>query len=179
MAQVGIGANYIQAIIQDEVERFRSGSDRDAKPVINLVMRRTFNPNGNPIWFASLMGLINQISMLTIIPTGAALIGEREQGTIEHLLVMPLTPLDIALAKIWSNSLVILVAVVFAVYIVIRQVLDVPITGSIPLFLTAVVTYLLFATALGVFLGTVTRTMAQFVCWSHSSSWCYRCYLAE
>ncbi|MEZ6077130.1 MAG: ABC transporter permease [Pirellulaceae bacterium] len=89
------------------------------------------------------------------------MIREREHGTIEHLLVMPLTSLDIALAKIWSNSLVILLAATFAVYVVIVRALQVPVAGSIPLFLSGVAVYL-FATALGVFLGTVTRTMPQF-----------------
>jgi ABC-2 type transport system permease protein len=162
MGQAGIGANYIVSIIQDEVQRFKNRSDRDAKQPIHLVIRRAFNPNGNPVWFASLIALTNQVTMLTIILTGAALIREREHGTIEHLLVMPLTALDIALAKVWANSLVILLAVAFAVTVVIRQALQVPIAGSIPLLLSGVVVYLFFVTALGIFLGTVTRSMAQF-----------------
>lgn len=162
MGQAGIGANYIQAIVQSEVSRFQSRNDRSAPLAIELVIRRAFNANGNPVWFASLMGLVNQVTMLTVILTGAALIREREHGTIEHLLVMPLTSLDIALAKIWSNSLVILLAATFAVYVVIVRALQVPVAGSIPLFLSGVAVYLFFATALGVFLGTVTRTMPQF-----------------
>ncbi|QDV24790.1 ABC transporter permease [Aureliella helgolandensis] len=162
MAQAGIGANYIQAIVQREVSRFQTRSDRNTPLAIELVTRRAFNANGNPVWFASLMALVNQVTMLTVILTGAALIREREHGTIEHLLVMPLTSLDIALAKIWSNSLVILLAATFAVYVVIVRALQVPVAGSIPLFLSGVAVYLFFATALGVFLGTVTRTMPQF-----------------
>lgn len=162
MGQAGIGANYIQAIVQREVSRFQRRSDRSTPLAIELVTRRAFNANGNPVWFASLMALVNQVTMLTVILTGAALIREREHGTIEHLLVMPLTSLDIALAKIWSNSLVILLAATFAVYVVIERALLVPVAGSIPLFLSGVAVYLFFATALGVFLGTVTRTMPQF-----------------
>jgi len=162
VAQAVVGASYLQSIIADEVSRFVRRSDAKAPSTINLVTRRAFNPNGNPVWFTSLMGLINQISMLTIILTGAALIREREHGTIEHSLVMPLETLDIALAKVWSNSLVILVAVVIAVQVVIGHLLQVPIAGSFPLFLAATVTYLLFATAPGIFLATITRTMAQF-----------------
>lgn len=41
-----------------------------------------------------------------IILTGAALLREREHGTIEHLLVMPLTAFEIAFAKVWANSVV-------------------------------------------------------------------------
>jgi ABC-2 type transport system permease protein len=162
MAQAGVGANYIQSIVQAEINRFTRRSDEVAPAPIELVIRRAFNPNGDPVWFSSLVALVNQVNMLTIILTGAALIREREHGTIEHLLVMPLTSLDIALAKVWSNTLVILVAVLFALYFVIGYALQVPIAGSIWLFMIGVAIYLLFATALGIFLGTITRTMGQF-----------------
>lgn len=48
------------------------------------------------------MEIINNVTMLSIILTGAALIREREHGTIEHLLVMPVTPTEIMVAKVWS-----------------------------------------------------------------------------
>jgi ABC-2 type transport system permease protein len=61
-----------------------------------------FNPNLEQSWFGSLMEIINNVTMLSIILTGAALIREREHGTIEHLLVMPVTPAEIMLAKVWA-----------------------------------------------------------------------------
>lgn len=160
LGQGGIGAAYIQNIIQAEVNRF-IGED-NSKPAVELISRRAFNSNGNPVWFASLMALVNQVTMLTIILTGAALIREREHGTIEHLLVMPLNSFEIALAKVWANGLVILAAVMFSLHFVIRGALKVPIEGSPLLFLAGTAVYLFSVTAIGVFLGTVTRTMAQF-----------------
>ncbi len=162
MGQAGVGAGYIDAHINREVGRFLYGSD-DAPPApAEVVVRRAFNPNGDSLWFGALVALMSPISMLTMILTGAALIREKEHGTIEHLLVMPLTAFEIALAKVWANSLLILLSVTFALIVVIRHALEVPIAGSIPLFLVGTVIYLFFATALGIFLGTVTRTMAQF-----------------
>ena len=108
------------------------------------------------------MAIINQVTTLTIILTGAALIRERERGTIEHLLVMPLTSWEIALAKVWANGLVILVAVTLSLVFVVQRLLSVPIAGSIPLYLGGTMLYLFFATALGIFLGTIARSMAQF-----------------
>jgi ABC-2 type transport system permease protein len=162
MGQAGIGAAYIQNIVQNEVNRFVRQKDPQAPASVELVTRRAFNPNGNPVWFASLMALVNQVTMLTIILTGAALIREREHGTIEHLLVMPLNSFEIALAKVWANGLVILLAVMFSVHFVIRGALGVPIAGSPLLFFAGTVVYLFSVTAIGIFLGTVTRTMAQF-----------------
>jgi ABC-2 type transport system permease protein len=162
MGQAGVGAAYIQSIVRDEIDRFLLRTDRDPEQTIQLIIRRAFNPNGDPVWFASLMSLVSQVTMLTIILTGAALIREREHGTIEHLLVMPLESFEIALAKVWANSLVILICVAFALYVIIAEVLEVPIAGSPWLYLLGTVVYLFFATALGIFLGTITRGMAQF-----------------
>ena len=97
-----------------------------------------------------------------MVLTGAALIREREHGTIEHLLTLPLTPFEIAISKVWANGLVILLVVTASIVLVVRTLLDVPIAGSLPLFLVGVVLYLFFATALGLYLGTVARSMAQF-----------------
>ena len=126
------------------------------------MIRKAFNPNGDTTWFNGIVAIINQITLLTVILTGAALIREREHGTLEHLMVMPLTALEIALAKVWANGLVILTAATISLFVVVKGALAVPIAGSIPLFLGGVTLYLFFATALGIFLGTVARTMAQF-----------------
>jgi ABC-2 type transport system permease protein len=99
--------------------------------------------------------------MLAIILAGAAVVREREHGTMDHLLVMPISPFEIAMSKILANSLVITVAVALSLYIVVRQLLGVPIAGSVPLFMVGVVLYLFFATSIGVFLATIARTMPQ------------------
>jgi len=107
------------------------------------------------------MGIINNVTMLAIIMAGAAIVREREHGTMDHLLVMPLTPFEIAMSKIWANGLVILLAVALSLYFVLRGVLGVPIAGSVPLFLFGAAIYLFFATAIGIFLGTIARSMPQ------------------
>jgi ABC-2 type transport system permease protein len=127
-----------------------------------MVVRKLFNPNGVSSWFKSIVAIINQISLLTVVLTGAAVIREREHGTLEHLLVMPLTAFEIAMAKVWANSLVILVATAMSLVVIVQMVLNVPFAGSIPLWFAGVVLYLFFATALGIFLGTISRSMAQF-----------------
>ena len=108
------------------------------------------------------MAIVNQVTLLTVILTGAAVIREREHGTLEHLLVMPLTAFEIAMAKVWANSLVILVATALSLYLVVMMVLQVPFAGSVTLWFSGVLLYLFFATALGLFLGTISRSMAQF-----------------
>jgi ABC-2 type transport system permease protein len=129
---------------------------------VQLIVRRLFNPNAVSSWFKSIVAIINQISLLTVILTGAAVIREREHGTLEHLLVMPLTAFEIAMAKVWANSLVILLATALSLFLIVQMALKVPFAGSVPLWFVGVGLYLFFATALGIYLGTISRSMAQF-----------------
>jgi ABC-2 type transport system permease protein len=162
MQQAGIGAGYIRNIIQDRVQSFLHRTDVPGPKPINLVVRKLFNPNAVSSWFKSVVAIINQISLLTVVLTGAAVIREREHGTLEHLLVMPLSAFEIAMAKVWANGLVILIATAASLFLVVNLALKVPFAGSVILWFVGVVLYLFFATALGIFLGTISRSMAQF-----------------
>jgi ABC-2 type transport system permease protein len=162
MQQAGIGAGYIRNIINDRVSSFLTRTEATPPMPVNLVIRKLFNPNGVSSWFKSVVAIINQITLLTVVLTGAAVIREREHGTLEHLLVMPLSSFEIAMAKVWANSLVILVATGASLLFIVRMALDVPFAGSVALWFAGVALYLFFATALGLFLGTISRSMAQF-----------------
>ncbi len=161
MVQAGIGSGYAAEIIATEVNDYISRTQGTTVPPVNLVVRIAFNPNATTAWFASVMGIINSVTMLAIILAGAAVVREREHGTMDHLLVMPLTPFEIAMAKIWANALVITVAVGLSLAIVVRGLLGVPIAGSVPLFIGGTAIYLFFSTAIGIFLATIARTMPQ------------------
>jgi ABC-2 type transport system permease protein len=162
MQQASIGANYVKSITNDRIENFLKRTDQSTSPPIKLVVRKLFNPNADSSWYKSVVAIINQITLLTIVLTGAAVIREREHGTLEHLLVMPLTAFEIALAKVWANGLVILIATAASLFLVVQLALRVPFAGSFALWFMGVILYLFFATALGIFLGTISRSMAQF-----------------
>lgn len=162
MQQAGIGNNYIKNIISKRISNFMKRTDEQESGPVKLIIRKLFNPNGVASWFLSVVAIINQISLLTIVLTGAAVIREREHGTLEHLLVMPLTAFEIAMAKVWANGLVILIATAVSLFGVVEMALKVPFAGSHLLWFFGVVLYLFFATALGIFLGTISRSMAQF-----------------
>jgi len=161
MVQAGLGSGYAQQIITTEIADFVSRAEGTRPTPVNLDIRIAFNPNLTTAWFTSVMGILNNITMLAIILAGAAVVREREHGTMDHLLVMPLTPFEIALSKVWANGLVIAVAVGLSLYFVLRMMLGIPVAGSIPLFMLGVAIYLFFATAIGIFLGTVARSMPQ------------------
>ena len=162
MTQAGNGAVYIENIVmQEALERMQRHEGTVASPV-DIVVRAKFNPNLQSHWFNSVMQIIENITMLSVILCGAALIREREHGTIEHLLVMPVTPAEIMLAKIWANGLIILVAAVLSLQIVVRLLLQVPVAGSLALFIAGAMVYQVSVTGLGILLATVARSMPQF-----------------
>ncbi len=160
MGLAGTGAGYIQHIIAQELGTFLK-NDRVA-PAVNIVTRAKFNPNMEAKGFQGAMALTNNITMMAILLTGAALIREREHGTIEHLLVMPLRPIEIMLAKVWANGLVVVLAASLSLYVVVQGALEVTIIGSVPLYLSVAVIYLFSVTSLGIYLATLARSMPQF-----------------
>jgi ABC-2 type transport system permease protein len=164
VAQAGNGANYLKSAISNEINNFiseRESTGWESTP-INLVVRSAFNPNLKTAWFSAMTQVINQITLLTVILTGAALIREREQGTVEHLLVMPVIPAEIMLAKMFANGLVILSAAMLSLQFVVHWWIGAPIAGSILLFLSGAALYALVVAALGILLGTLSTTMGQF-----------------
>jgi ABC-2 type transport system permease protein len=161
MSQAFLGAAYIQSIALGEVSEFVQRERTNTEPPLDLAMRMRFNPALDNTWFMGVMELINNVTMLSIILTGAALIREREHGTIEHLLVLPLKPVEIMLAKVWAMGAVVMLATALALHVVLRGALGMPITGSIGLFLAGCALNLFATTSMGIYLGTIARSMPQ------------------
>jgi len=162
MSQAFTGSGYIQQIFTAEVNEFVKRYRGIEPPPVDLALRARFNPTLDKAWFGAVVQIINHITLLSIILTGAALIREREHGTIEHLLVMPVTPAQIMLSKIWSMALVVLIASFLSINLMVRGVLGVPIDGSIALFFAGAALSLFATTSMGIFIATLARNMPQF-----------------
>ncbi|MCW0233106.1 MAG: ABC transporter permease [Ferrovibrio sp.] len=160
--QAGIGANYIQSIVSDEIGRFLRRDAAATPDSVELRLRIAFNQTLESTWFTGAMALLQVINMLAILLTGAAVMREREHGTLEHLLVMPVRASEIMLAKIIANGGVILCLSLISLYVVLEAVLGMQIAGSLSLFFAATAIYLFFAAALGIVLATFAGSMAQF-----------------
>lgn len=161
MSQAFTGSGYIDQIVMDEVNSFLNRGDSASAASVEFLIRNRFNPNLTEKWFGAVMELINNITMLAIILTGAALIREREHGTLEHLLVMPVTAFEIMASKVWSMALVVMIAAGFSLLFVIGGILEVPIEGSVILFMSGVALHLFAVTSMGIFLATIAQNMPQ------------------
>ncbi len=162
ITQAYAGSGYVQAIVDAETRAFVARYKAISAPPVDLALRARFNPLLDKTWFGAVTEVINNITMLSIVLTGAALIREREHGTIEHLLVMPVTPGEIMISKVWAMGVVVLAAATASLLIVVQGAIGVPIEGSIPLFLVGATLHLFATTSIGIFLATVARSMPQF-----------------
>ncbi|HLN27959.1 MAG TPA: ABC transporter permease [Gemmataceae bacterium] len=162
VGQAFSGSSYVQTIVHGEVQTWLQRYRTSFIAPVDVEERLRYNPNLSRSWFGAVVALMDQITMLSVLLTGAALIRERERGTVEHLLVMPVTPFEIMTSKIWSMGLVVLVASAVSLTIVVQGVLSVPVQGSVALFLCGAALHLFAATSLGMFLATFARTMPQF-----------------
>ena len=129
---------------------------------VDVTVRTMFNPNLRSEWFNATMAIVQHITMLAIVLTGAALIREREHGTVEHLLVMPVRPAEIMLAKIWANGAVIAVCACASLWFVVHKIIGTPLAGPMPVFVAGLIIYELSVGALGIMLATFAGTMGQF-----------------
>ncbi|HEX3033738.1 MAG TPA: ABC transporter permease [Thermodesulfobacteriota bacterium] len=163
VAQSFTGSVYIQQIITDEINAYMDKPAYTKPQEVKAAMRVKYNENMEERWYLSITELLIMITVLSMVMPAAALIREREHGTIEHLLVMPLRPGEIMLAKVWSNALVVQLGCLLCLFVVIEGYLDVPLRGSKFLFLLGTLVYQFTSTAIGMVLSTIVRTVQQLV----------------
>ena len=162
VSQAGLGASFIQQVVMNETADYFSQDNPLSQLPMTMVTKVLFNPNADYTWFAGPMQIVSNASLLAMLLVGAAIIREKERGTIEHLLVMPVRAFEIALAKVISNSVVITVAAILCLYLVIKLWLGIPLVGSVPLFLLSLIIFLFSVSSLGILLSTIAPTMPQF-----------------
>lgn len=122
--------------------------------------RLLYNPDGRSERFfvPGLAGIILQL--VTMVLTAFAIVRERERGTLEHLLVTPISPLALTLGKILPAVLIGAGETVLVVLAMV-YVFDVPIAGSIPLLAAVTGLFIFTSLALGLLISTIARTQLQ------------------
>jgi ABC-2 type transport system permease protein len=162
MSQAFTGGGYVQSIVSGEVGEFLAHHRSETALPVALDLRARFNPELDKGWFGAINEMIGSITTLSIILAGAALIREREHGTIEHLLVMPVTAFEIMVSKVWSMGLIVLIACGLCLVFVVQGLLAVPTNGSLGLFMAGAALDIFAMTCLGIFLATIAGSMPQF-----------------
>ncbi|HET6674727.1 MAG TPA: ABC transporter permease [Nitrospiraceae bacterium] len=137
------------------------GPSAETVPMVVSDHRVWFNQDQNEAWFQSISHLLRMITIFAVMLPAAALVREKERGTVEQLLVSPLTPMQIVLSKVLAMTLVIVGATAVAVFGVMRPAFGVPIKGSVALLFVLTALFVVASAGIGVFAATATRNQAQ------------------
>ena len=163
MTQAGMGSGYITQIFSHEIQEFMGVKQQinQAMPV-RAAVNLQYNPNNQSSWFMGAAMAGNNIMLITLVLVGAAVIREREHGTMEHLLVMPVTATEIVAAKILANGLVVSAAAVLSMKFVVGGAIGAHLAGSLALYALGVVLFMFSVASLSVMLATLAPTMPQY-----------------
>ncbi|SNS91900.1 ABC-2 type transport system permease protein [[Luteovulum] sphaeroides subsp. megalophilum] len=161
VAQAGNGASFLRQLLLDEIQSYLAPG-APAAALVAVETRNRFNENLTGSWFTAVMQLMNSVTILTLILSGSSMIREREHGTIEHVLVMPVRPHEIVFSKVLATGAVILLASVLSLAFVIEGAMGVPIEGSLALYAGGAALYVVAVASLGLMLASFTQNMGQF-----------------
>jgi ABC-type multidrug transport system permease subunit len=100
------------------------------------------------------------MQLITVMLTSFSLVREREQGTLEQLMVSPIGRLGLMLGKVAPYSVLALAELV-CVLLLGCLVFDVPFVGNFFLLIVLAVPYIIAALAMGLFISTVAQNQAQ------------------
>lgn len=130
-------------------------------PQVDARPRVQFNPNIESAWFSSLLEMLNMITMISMLLTAAAMVREKEQGTLEQLLVSPLRPAELFAAKIIPTVVVILLLSPLSLFGIVGGVFGTPLRGSVLFFYAVSVLYIASVASLGLYIAMLARNLAQ------------------
>jgi ABC-2 type transport system permease protein len=154
-----IAATYAQE--QSRHAAARSGLDLRTLPSVENVSRVWYNPNLNGHWFNAIGQWLTMMTVVAVLLPATALVRERERGTVEQLLVAPLTPMQIMVSKAFAMTLVNLVGTALSVYAVMLPLIGVPFAGSAWLFFGTTALYVFSIAGLGLAIGAFARSSAE------------------
>lgn len=160
-------ASYAARIVgrfgQESAQTRLGGTEESSQhlPVVVSDHRVWYNPEQDDAWFESISMLLRQITLFAILLPAAAMVREKERGTVEQLLVSPLTPFQIMLPKLLAMTVVILCATAVSLFGVARPAFGVPVNGSVALFFGLTVLFVFTTACMGLAAATLTRNLAQ------------------
>ncbi|SMP61603.1 ABC-2 type transport system permease protein [Neorhodopirellula lusitana] len=161
-----LASSYGQQIVGQyglEVAMEREGININglAAPIIHEEHRVWYNANQNDAWFMSLVEMLNVITMFAILLPASAMAREKERGTVEQLLVSPLSTFQMMFPKVLAMTSVILVGTLLTIHLILQPFFGVPFRGSLTLFMAVTAIYVFTTAGIGMLLATIARNLAQ------------------
>ena len=130
-------------------------------PQVDARIRVEYNPNVDNVWFISLLEMLNMITMVSMLLTAAAMVREKVYGTLEQLLVSPLRPMELFIAKIIPTVVIILLMSLVSLFVIVQGIFHTPIRGSLLLFYSVMAIYVFSVSSFGLLVAVFARNLAQ------------------
>lgn len=163
-----LAASYsaqILAILNQEWVEARlgkiGGSSDSPEPTLEARPRIWFNPEVNEPWFYTISELLTMLTVACVLLPASAMVREKERGTIEQLLVSPLTPFQVIFPKVLAMVAVMVAGTALAFFGILQPVFHVPVRGSLGLFFAMTALYAFTNAGLGLLAATFARNAAQ------------------
>jgi ABC-2 type transport system permease protein len=162
VANVGyLAASYTARIAAGIGSEWAAARTAGPLPRIDNQRRIRFNADINEEWFSSISELLAMITVACIFLPAVAMVREKERGTVEQLLVSPLTPFQVMFSKVLAMMLVMLVGTAISLFGVMQWLFDVPMRGSLTLLFALTALYAFATAGLGMLAATFARTSGQ------------------
>ncbi len=130
-------------------------------PGVDSRDRIAFNPNTISAWFSTMLELSNQVAMIAMLLTAAAMVREKERGTLDQLLVSPMRPAELFVAKIIPTMVVVVIGCAVALGLMVHLVFHVPVRGNLLLFFSVLLVHVFAVSSLGLYLALLANGLGQ------------------
>lgn len=139
----------------------RAGIGAESLPAIRAQRRIWFNPEINETWFYGLSEMLAMVTVACLLLPAAATVREKERGTLEQLLVSPLTAFQVMLSKVLAMVVVTFIGTAVSLLAIMAPVYGVPVQGSLILFFLVTALYAFTTAGLGLVAATFARNSGQ------------------
>lgn len=128
---------------------------------VDLKIHKLFNQNADTGKFISFSEFLSVLTLLGIVLSAVVFVREKENGTWDMMLLMPVNPKLIILAKSLSQIIIILSGTFLSFGLVLFPVFDIPVNGSFFVFILLTVVYLLSVSGIGLFIASIAKDLLQ------------------
>ncbi|MCE1248656.1 MAG: ABC transporter permease [Firmicutes bacterium] len=162
-------ANYLYSITSDYSSKIIVKEWKYSKtvykmiPVMDVSSRFEYNETLKTEWTMCLQEFFTILTLIAILLPATAMVNEKQFGTIEQLMVTPLRPWEIMLAKVLPMVGIFIIASFICIYCILIPVIGVPLRGSIIDFLILTVMFCFASSGLGLLISTVSNNLSETV----------------
>jgi len=128
---------------------------------LQIAVHKLYNPNGENRWFMSVTEMLAVATMLSIILTAVIFVKEKEHGTWDIMLLMPVNPMVMILAKTLSQVIIVTSGIMISTGFILFGAFHVPMNGSFAAFFVLSLLYAFTNAGIGLFIASVSKSTVE------------------